>query len=160
VSVMAPADRVSAHDLPLAESLSAIGVEREKYHITNRLTSIFIHGKPIGLFFVRNNIYVCLPKPTSSWWRLYWHVSSDCMVCIIISIINESTFPIVHSSIWHTVLFKNILANSQDPSKSLLIFSTLKNNIIACFIYIILIFSSIFNCSGYFKICFVSNNII
>jgi len=32
VSVMAPADRVSAHDLPLAESLSAIGVEREKYH--------------------------------------------------------------------------------------------------------------------------------
>jgi len=29
---MAPADRVSAHDLPLAKSLSAIGVEREKYH--------------------------------------------------------------------------------------------------------------------------------
>jgi len=33
VSVMTPADRVSAHDLPLAESLSAKGVEREKYHI-------------------------------------------------------------------------------------------------------------------------------
>jgi len=32
-SVMTPADRVSAHDLPLAESLSAKGVEREKYHI-------------------------------------------------------------------------------------------------------------------------------
>jgi len=33
VSVMMPADRVSTHDLPLAESLSALGVEREKYHI-------------------------------------------------------------------------------------------------------------------------------
>jgi len=32
VSVMMPADRVSAHDLPLAEFVSAIGVEREKYH--------------------------------------------------------------------------------------------------------------------------------
>jgi len=32
VSVMVPADRVSAHDLPLAESLSA-SVSREKYHI-------------------------------------------------------------------------------------------------------------------------------
>jgi len=31
VSVMVPADRVSAHDLPLAESLSAV-VKREKYH--------------------------------------------------------------------------------------------------------------------------------
>jgi len=31
VSVMVPADRVSTHDFPLAESLSA--VEREKYHI-------------------------------------------------------------------------------------------------------------------------------
>jgi len=31
VSVMMPADRVSTHDLPLAESLSAV-VEREKYH--------------------------------------------------------------------------------------------------------------------------------
>jgi len=29
---MTPADRVSAHDLPLAESLLAKGVEREKYH--------------------------------------------------------------------------------------------------------------------------------
>jgi len=33
VSVMTPADRVSAHDLPLAEPLSEKGVEREKYHI-------------------------------------------------------------------------------------------------------------------------------
>jgi len=33
VSVMTPADRVSAHDLPLPESLLAKGVEREKYHI-------------------------------------------------------------------------------------------------------------------------------
>jgi len=32
VSVMVPADRVSTHDLPFAESLSAV-VEREKYHI-------------------------------------------------------------------------------------------------------------------------------
>jgi len=32
VSVMMPADRVSTHDLPLAESLSALGVERKKYH--------------------------------------------------------------------------------------------------------------------------------
>jgi len=31
VSVMVPADRVSTHDLPLAESLSAV-VKREKYH--------------------------------------------------------------------------------------------------------------------------------
>jgi len=31
VSVMVPADRVSAHDLPLAKSLSAL-VSREKYH--------------------------------------------------------------------------------------------------------------------------------
>jgi len=35
VSVMAPADRVSAHDLTLAESFSAIGGEREKYHNNN-----------------------------------------------------------------------------------------------------------------------------
>jgi len=35
VSVMMPADRVSTHDLPLAESLSALEVEREKYHITH-----------------------------------------------------------------------------------------------------------------------------
>jgi len=33
VSVMMPAERVSTHDLPLAESLSALGIEREKYHI-------------------------------------------------------------------------------------------------------------------------------
>jgi len=33
VSVMVPADRVSTHDLPLAESLWA--VERENYHTTN-----------------------------------------------------------------------------------------------------------------------------
>jgi len=32
VSVMTPADQVSTHDLPLAESLSAKGLEREKYH--------------------------------------------------------------------------------------------------------------------------------
>jgi len=30
--VMMPADRVSTHDLPLAESLSAAVGEREKYH--------------------------------------------------------------------------------------------------------------------------------
>jgi len=34
VSVMVPADRVSTHDLPLAESLSAV-VNREKYHSFN-----------------------------------------------------------------------------------------------------------------------------
>jgi len=33
VSVMVPADRVSTHDLPLAEYLSAV-VKREKYHNT------------------------------------------------------------------------------------------------------------------------------
>jgi len=41
VSVVTPADRVSAHDLPLAESLSAKGVEREKYHIITRALSTF-----------------------------------------------------------------------------------------------------------------------
>jgi len=35
VSVMMPADRVSTHDLPLVESLSAVVVEREKYPNNN-----------------------------------------------------------------------------------------------------------------------------
>jgi len=39
VSVMVPADRVSTHDLPLAESLSA--VEREKYHIS--IIAVLLH---------------------------------------------------------------------------------------------------------------------
>jgi len=40
VSVMVPADRVSTHDFPFAESLSAV-LEREKYHnCFNRIDEI------------------------------------------------------------------------------------------------------------------------
>jgi len=45
VSAMVPADRVSTHDLPLAESLSAV-VERERYH------------RPIG--YVINGIFTTM----------------------------------------------------------------------------------------------------
>jgi len=37
---MLPADRVSTHDLPLAESLSAV-VNREKYHIIITFTTYY-----------------------------------------------------------------------------------------------------------------------
>jgi len=56
VSVMVPADRVPTHDLPLAESLSAV-VNREKYHSTksihrpSRPTTIFGRHRSTTLWF-------------------------------------------------------------------------------------------------------------
>jgi len=43
VSVMVPADRVSTHDLPLAESLSAV-VNRENYHNNMVLIVLLYQG--------------------------------------------------------------------------------------------------------------------